>query len=256
MHAAIAGEPHPAADNILPSSQMTADERLAVYQRAYLARLVECLRAEFPMLCRALGQELFDAFATGYLVQHPSTSYTLADLGQKLPDYLRSTHPRDETCAWYEALAELAELEWVTNEVFNGSGVEQDPAIDVAMFAPETWNSLRVTLAPCVRLLELDYPIHDYYQRLHSNSDTTPPMAETTFLVVSRRDYTVRHRAVGKLEFKLLRSLQCGSSIEQSIAAVIDTTTSDVDEQVAQFHTAFSLFAAERFVRVTNGPSD
>ena len=49
------------------SSSLTPLQRLGIYSHAYLARLQECLRAEFPVLAHALGEELFNLFAFDYL---------------------------------------------------------------------------------------------------------------------------------------------------------------------------------------------
>jgi hypothetical protein len=46
-------------------------ERLEIYARAYYARLVECMEAEFPILARAVGEELLRDFAVGYLECYP-----------------------------------------------------------------------------------------------------------------------------------------------------------------------------------------
>ena len=250
MQSAIVGPnpAHSAADVILPSSQMTGEERLAIYQRAYLARLVECLRAEFPMVCRALGQELFDEFAAAYLATHPSTSYTLADLGREFADYLAATHPRDETsAAWPEVLVDLATLEGITNEVFNGPGIEHDPQLDIGALAPETWDSRALSLAPCVRLLELRYPVHDYYRNLRTSADTPPPAAARTLLVVSRLDYSVRHHVASEPQFALLSALARGENLGDAIAAASNHFES-VDELAARLHGWFEWLAIERLV--------
>ena len=41
---------------------------------------------EFPVLKHALGEEVFDAFAVGYLQQYPSRSYTLFQLAANFPN--------------------------------------------------------------------------------------------------------------------------------------------------------------------------
>ena len=63
------------------SSHQTSVERLEIYAGAYYARLLECLRAEYPIMAEAMGTELFDEFAVEYLQRYPSHSYTLNDLG-------------------------------------------------------------------------------------------------------------------------------------------------------------------------------
>src|SRR5690242_4203523 len=46
-------------------------DRLAVYGNAYYARLLECLRESFPVLCRTMGERIFNDFAFLYLQRHP-----------------------------------------------------------------------------------------------------------------------------------------------------------------------------------------
>ena len=69
----------------LRSQALTALERLAIYGHAYYARLLECLREEFPVLKHALGEELFDE-----LRRRVSGAISLAELhalppGTQLP---------------------------------------------------------------------------------------------------------------------------------------------------------------------------
>lgn len=68
-------------------------DRLAVYANAYYARLIECLREVFPVVCRTMGEEIFDNFAVGYLQKYPSHSYTLNELGARFARYLDDTRP-------------------------------------------------------------------------------------------------------------------------------------------------------------------
>jgi hypothetical protein len=55
------------------SRALTAIERLQIYQHAYFARLLECLRQEYSVLAAALGNVIFDSFAVAYLQTHPSS---------------------------------------------------------------------------------------------------------------------------------------------------------------------------------------
>src|SRR6266849_5644114 len=68
--------PDEAETVVTRSRALTALERLAIYGHAYYARLLECLREEFPVLKHAIGDELFDAFVAEYLERYPSRSYT------------------------------------------------------------------------------------------------------------------------------------------------------------------------------------
>src|SRR5437764_4817615 len=108
---------------ILPSRQQSATERLAVYRGAYLARLLEVFREQFPCTRFAVGDELFDQFAAGYLQAHPPRSYTLAKLPDKLIDHLEESRPAD----WGELIVDLARLEQAIDRIFDAPGPENLP---------------------------------------------------------------------------------------------------------------------------------
>src|SRR5438270_9259825 len=93
---AIDVAPDQAEQVVTRSAALSGLERLAIYSRAYYARLLECLRESYPVLCRAIGEEAFGAFAVAYLQKYASRSYTLNDLGANFPHYLRQSRPADE----------------------------------------------------------------------------------------------------------------------------------------------------------------
>src|SRR5260370_4744681 len=131
--------PDEAETVVTRSRALTALERLAIYSYAYYARLLECLREEFPVLKHALGDEIFDAFAAEYLERYPSRSYTLFQLGVNFPRFLAETRPDSPSPSpsplggegegegavnWPDFLIDLATLELAFNEAFDGPGVE------------------------------------------------------------------------------------------------------------------------------------
>ena len=116
---------------VLPSQRLSSADRLRVYGNAYFARLLECLRAEFPAMVKALGEEAFEGLAFGYLLKHPSCSDTLTRLAATLPEYLEETRPpreslesgvdsNEETAPDFaDFLIDLARLERTYSEVFD-----------------------------------------------------------------------------------------------------------------------------------------
>src|SRR5260370_14423752 len=139
--------PEEAETVVTRSRALTALDRLAIYSYAYYARLLECLREEYLVLKHALGEEVFDAFAVGYLQQYPSRSYTLFQLGANFPRYLAETRPpaplplgergRGDGSGddglpgdWPDFLIDLATLELTFNEGFDGPGAEGGSLLD------------------------------------------------------------------------------------------------------------------------------
>ncbi len=176
-------EPGEAENVVTRSRALTALERLGIYSYAYYARLLECLREEYPVLMHALTPEVFDAFAVGYLQAYPSRSYTLLQLGTKFPRYLAETRPEEGgndglPADWPDFLIDLATLELTFNEVFDGPGVEGERLLDAEQLRAipaERLPAARLAGVSCLRLLPLRYPVHRYFTAVRRLQDPRRP---------------------------------------------------------------------------------
>ncbi len=224
---------------VLPSQRLSSADRLRVYGNAYFARLLECLRAEFPAMVKALGEEAFEGLAFGYLLKHPSCSDTLTRLAATLPEYLEETRPpreslesgvdsNEETAPDFaDFLIDLARLERTYSEVFDGAGPEvvlvpgggQAGGLPYGRLTPEQFAQSRIVLHECVRLVSLTFPVHEYITAVRRNTEATFPDARPTLLVVTRRDFIVRRFEVSPVQFALLTALQQGDSVGDALLA-------------------------------------
>jgi hypothetical protein len=207
------------------SRKRTSVERLEVYANAYYARLLECLRDEFPALVHAASEEVFDGLAFEYLLRHPSTSYTLGDLGKKFPTFLEETRPVDDhddpgAPSWPDFVIDMARLERTYAEVFDGLGTETSKPLSIAdasAILPDRWPDARLVCVPCLRLLALRYPVHEYATAVRKKEDPAMPEPRDTWLAVSRIDYVVRRWTLTQTQFDLLRSLMDGTTVGRAI---------------------------------------
>ena len=242
------------------SAKLTALERLAVYGSAYFARLLDCLREEFPVLKHALSEEVFDAFAVGYLQQYPSRSYTLFELGKDFPRFLRETRPAleadDSPTDWADFLIDLATLERTFNEVFDGPGVEGQPLLDpdqLAAIPAERLPEARLVPVSCFRLVSLRYPVHSYFTAVRKGEDPVPPEPAVTHLAVTRRGYVVRHYELSKPAYDLLSALAAGQPLGRAIGWVVESAGSDAGRLESNLRTWFHDWAAEGFFNQIEG---
>lgn len=235
---------------ITRSAALTSIERLEIYSRAYYARLIECLRSQFPVLAKVLGEDVFDRFAGGYLEQHPSHSYTLGRLGENFVDYLRETRPADDAgAAWPDLLIDLARLEWEFDQVFDGPGVEGQPLLaadQIRAIPADRWHAAKLVSVPCLRLLSLRYPVHEYYRAIRRGDAAAPPIPAATHLAITRREYVVRYFPLTAPQHSLLAALLQGVSIGEAVEAVAAGHAS-LDELANNLHAWFSLWTAEGF---------
>jgi hypothetical protein len=249
--------PDEAETVVTRSRALTALDRLAIYGYAYYARLLECMREEFPVLKHALGEEVFDAFAVGYLQQYPSRSYTLFQLAANFPQYLAETRPDADAAEglpadWPDFVIDLARLELTFNEVFDGPGVEGERLLEadpLLAITPERLLESRLVGVPCLRLLVLRSPVHRYFTAVRRHEDPGPPEPAQTFLAVTRRRFVVRHYELSRPAYQLLQALLEGRSVGQAFSAALEGAGSDLELLPHNLWTWFHDWAAEGFFR-------
>lgn len=208
------------------STTLSAFEGLSIYSRAYRARLLECLRVQYPVSAHALGAELFDQFALAYLERYPSRNYTLDRLGENFPRYLGETRPEDHGSTnlppdWPDFVIDLATLERTLFEVFDAPGNEgQKPPFDaskLAVLPSDRLLSMRVSPAGSLRLLALRYPVNRYFQSVRRREEPDPVTPGEYFVAVSRKDYEVKFHELVRPAYELLTALAAGATIRDAI---------------------------------------
>jgi len=247
--------PEQAERVISRSRALSALERLEIYNRAYFARLLECLREEYSVLAAALSADLFDRFAVSYLCAYPSQSYTLGKLGSRFPEFLAETRPNNDpgpgaAPGWPEFMIDLGRLERAVNEVFDGPGAEGASLLSAAALQaipPEHWPETRLVCAPSLRLLALDYPVNDYFTAIRRRENPPIPEPCRSYLAVTRRDYRVHRFPLERPAYRLVEALLRREPIGQAVARA--AAESDLpDEQLApRIGQWFRTWAAEGF---------
>jgi hypothetical protein len=246
-------------DVVDPSKRRTSIERIEVYANAYYARLLECLRDEFPALLHAVGEEVFDGLAFGYLQAYPSTSYTLADLGRHFVQFLEETRPRDEgdeSPSWPDFMIDLARLERTYSEVFDGPGAERLKLLgieEIQAIRPVAWPAARLVPVPCLRLLVLRYPVQDYATGVRKKDDPPLPDPEPTWLAVSRINYVVRRWTLTPIQYELLASLIAGATVGEAIekaAVAAEASRVSLDNLAADLRDWFREWASAGFFQM------
>jgi hypothetical protein len=245
-------EPAQAESVITRSQSLDALERLAIYNRAYFARLLECLRESYPVLAQTLGEDAFDSFAIDYLQRFPSRSYTLNHLGKYFPRYLAESRPSDEDTpapGWPDFVIDLARLEWTYGEVFDGPGIEGQPTLDIEALraiSAEQWPQTRVIPVPCLRLLELRYPVHRYYSAARRKQTVEVPEPGETLLAITRLNFVIRRFELSRPQFVLLEALTSGFPIGRAVGRAAESAGDDGAQFARLLRKWFRLWTAER----------
>jgi hypothetical protein len=217
---------------IAPNSRLTAFERLEIYNRQYWYRVLGALAEDFPALRAVVGSRRFEALSIAYIAEHPSRSFTLRNLGSKLPAWL-AAHP-EHTGRRHRLALDMAKMEWAFVEAFDAAELAPLTQRQIAALQGES----KLALQPYLQLIALHYPADDLVIELHRREkrqtseagvahedDSSAPAAvpklrpRPIWLAVHRVDLSVYYRRIGREEFQTLIALRSGSALGEALEA-------------------------------------
>jgi Putative DNA-binding domain len=192
---------------------------LAIYQRGYFLRIANCMREQFPALCYALGEALFNDFVAEYIRERPPESHTLYDLGRRFPDFLDESRPDREQPpeareTWIDFMVDLARFERQMFVMFDIPGHEGKP-----FATPETPDA-RLRLQPAFAIGVYRFPVAAYYHAVRQKQATEFPVAEPSYAALVRIEYVTRTIVLSELEYLFLKAMTHGGAVDDGIAAV------------------------------------
>ena len=213
-------------DRVIAASRgLSAEQRVGLTRLSSRRRRLEAMRSLHPALLHALGQGLFDQFALAYLDQHPSTSYTLANLDDNFVDYLVATRPKRRGAghapAWPDFIIELAAFEHTFTAVYNGSDCERVAKPTCGRCAANEGGLLdcELRVSPGVHVQRSRYPVHEYFEAVKHGRPTPIPAPQDTIVALNRTDYTVRVARLEPLESEVLELVLNDASLKTATLA-------------------------------------
>jgi hypothetical protein len=238
-----------ASSFIAPNDRLTSFERLEIYNRQYWFRLMDALSEDFPGLRAVLGAKRFQAMTKAYLIECPSRSFTLRNLGSRLSQWLGS-HPE-----WLQPNDRLARdmtnLEWAHIEAFDAAELPVLKPYDLAGERPVR----RLTLQPHITLLQLEYPVDEILlaarkgQRCYTTSSGDGRRApikdaepEAVFLAVHRADFSVHYKRVEREAYLLLSGIQDGLALSDALDFTFADSSVAKEIQAKQIEQWFGMW--------------
>jgi hypothetical protein len=221
---------HEAIDGQLVSFPgLSGAEGLAIYQRGYFLRIASCMREQFPALCHALGEPLFNDFVAQYIRERPPESHTLYDLGRRFPAFLDESRPdRDQPPeareVWIDFMVDLASFERQLFVMFDVAGHEGKPFAQ-----PETPDD-RLRLQPAFALGAHRFPVAAYYHAVRQKQPAELPPAQASFVALVRTDYLTRTILLREPDHLFLTAMAAGGGVDEGFDAVARHLGASPDE--------------------------
>ena len=243
---------------VKPNDRLTSFERLEIYNRLYWFRILWALAEDFPGLRAIVGERQFERLAVAYLAECPSESFTLRDLGARLPAWL-AEHP--EYAEKVQSIAmDMARLEWAEVEAFDGAEFRALGEADLRGLGEDPILHFQ----PHMQLLDLAYPVDDLLLNIRhddgesefaSNAVTerrrrtklrhsSLPKPEELYVAVYRLDNSVYFKRLEAEAFVLLRALLEGKPLSEGIEACVGRANGRIEGIAEQLHGWFANWAS------------
>jgi hypothetical protein len=218
------------------SGRLSAVERVDVYANMYFFRILEVLGDELAKIVRLIGADAFHNLITDYLLAHRPAHASLREVGARLPVYL-ATHPLTGDRPW---LSELARLERLRLELFDGPDAEALTLEMVRALPPASLPDLALRAVPCVATLATEFAIAPLWRALETGGGAVePPPKVAGTILIWRQGLTVFHRPLDPDELVCLPLLQAGTTF----AAVCERALAETTDSQAAARRAFELLA-------------
>jgi hypothetical protein len=206
-------------------ARLDAAGRMAIYADAYRSRLVDILRADFPVTARTLGEERFDEIAGAFVREGPSVDGDVSRLASRFAPWVREHAP-----AWAD---DLARLEAARVAVFGAADDVPLALGDLQALADDEWPTLRLSLVAATARIDTQHAVAEYWS-------ATPPAREPSRdaeqYLVWRVGFGpgVDHRRLDPLEAILLE----GTALGETFASLCERAAATVGDDSAAEQTA------------------
>jgi hypothetical protein len=247
-----------ATEIIKPNDRLTSFERLEIYNRQYWFRLLSSMAEDFAGLRGIIGERKFEKLVVAYLIDCPSKSFTLRDLGSRLEKWLKS---HQEYVPKIEYLAvDMVRLEWAEIEAFDLAEKPRMTPEDIARLG----NDPKLQLQPYLQLLGLAYPVNELLLEIRSQAEDVDivsnavaekvkhsrigriklPKPKRVYLAVHRVDFDVYFKEIEPEAFAILSALQRGETLSEAVAAADwgDRPIDEISTQVQQWFSDWASF--------------
>ncbi len=169
----------PVPDGLVRPDGQPAQKRFAVYRNNVAIGLTEALETGFPVTRKLVGAAFFAAMAGVFLRGHPPQGRIMMLYGADFPNFLTSFVP----AASLPYLPDVARLEQGLRESYHAADALPLPPQNLAALPEARLLTARLTLAPALRLIRSDWPIHGIWRAQCQDGPAPRPGGEDVLIL-------------------------------------------------------------------------
>jgi hypothetical protein len=198
----------------------SSPRRFAVYRNNVVFGLIGALEANFPAVCRIVGDEFFRAMAHAYVVSDPPSTPILLDYGAGFANFIAQF----ETAATLPYLPDVARIERAWTEAYHAPEAVALAASAFASIESDQLAGLHLAVHPSLRIVRSRLPALTIW-RMNVDDGVPRPVdletgGEDALVVRPAAELEVRSIPEGGAEF--VTALAEGKSLAQATQAAME----------------------------------
>jgi hypothetical protein len=147
---------------------LTGQPGFSVYRNTVIKGYIDTLQANFPAVCRLVGEEWFRSCALEYVVAHPPADTAMLRYGAGFADFLTSFPPAKEV-PYLPGVAQLDHL-WIEAHIAADAG-PLDPGV-LGRSSPDALGRLSLQVHPAARWIWFaGQPVYTIWHRTRTYQD-------------------------------------------------------------------------------------
>jgi len=190
-------------------ANMTASDRIKVYQDDYFFRLRDSLEEDYPALHFYLGNIFFEEVVRKYLNEFPPDNFSMREVGFNLPKFLNNHHEDHKT-------TELSEFESKIIESLYSKNIKLLNLCSLKKIPLEKWPGLVFRVQLSLKAIQCHYNTLEYIVSVNASDpcalECLPKPIET---LIWRFEGEVYFRGLSEEESALFSYLQEGISFAE-----------------------------------------
>ncbi|PHV13422.1 HvfC/BufC N-terminal domain-containing protein [Chitinimonas sp. BJB300] len=210
-------------DLILETAAVPRPIRIGIYADAYLLRLDEALRSNYPKLHLLLGDDDFLALTRRYLDTQPSRQPNIRWFGDQLAVLLDNQTPYADV----PAFAELARFEWALGLAFDAADTSTPGPAILSTLADEDWQEIQPNWHPSLSVMAFNWNTLAIWRALDADEAPPDPQTIPSYWAIWRDSLQPCYRSLADDEAALLLSMQAGQPFGDACAALLAWHSAD-----------------------------
>ena len=195
-----------------------ASKRFDVYRNNVAVSLSDALETAFPVVRKLLGDEFFRAMAGVYLRTHPPKSPLMMFYGDAMPQFLRRFGPTKK----FGYLPDVAKVELAIRQSYHAGDTDAVDPQALGAIDPDKLMEVRLRIAPAVRTVISDFPVHAIY-RANTDPDAPKPVMQAEAVLITRPGFDPQLHPINAAGAACVEALKSGQTLGHALASSDDT---------------------------------